>query len=58
MHIDPVCGMKSDPTEAEAAGMKSEYNGEVHYFCSSQCKKAFDKTPEQFINKAAAVQPK
>jgi YHS domain-containing protein len=44
---DPVCGMDVDPTSA--AG-KSEYNGQTYYFCSTGCKRAFDKEPETYIN--------
>jgi len=43
---DPVCGMDIDP--ATAAG-KSEYKGQIYYFCSLGCKKDFDKDPEKFL---------
>lgn len=45
---DPVCGMDVDP--AEAAGT-SEYQGQTYYFCSSGCKKAFDKEPAKYASK-------
>ncbi|MBZ0291509.1 MAG: YHS domain-containing protein [Anaerolineae bacterium] len=45
---DPVCGMEIDPKEA--AG-KSEYQGHTYYFCSSDCKKAFDKEPEKYVGR-------
>ncbi|HEU5400665.1 MAG TPA: YHS domain-containing protein [Terriglobales bacterium] len=49
-HTDPVCGMQVD--EKNAAG-KSEHNGQQFYFCSADCKKQFDKNPEQYTRKTA-----
>ena len=49
MAKDPVCGMQVD--EKTAAG-KSEYNGQTYYFCSTGCKKSFDKEPEKYAGKA------
>lgn len=49
MAKDPVCGMDVD--EKKAAG-KSDYKGQVYYFCSSGCKQSFDKDPERFISKS------
>jgi Cu+-exporting ATPase len=43
---DLVCGMEIDPKLAEG---KSEYQGQTYYFCSSDCKMAFDKEPEKYI---------
>jgi YHS domain-containing protein len=43
---DPVCGMEID--EKTAAG-KSEYQGQIYYFCSTGCKKAFDKEPQKYV---------
>ena len=48
MAKDIVCGMEID--EKTAAG-KSEYKGQTYYFCSTGCKKAFDKEPEKYIAK-------
>ena len=45
---DPVCGMDVDPNNA--AG-RSEYEGQTYYFCSTGCKRAFDKEPEKYIGK-------
>ena len=45
---DPVCGMEIDP---KAAAGKSEYQGQTYYFCSPDCKKAFDKGPEKYVGK-------
>ncbi len=46
---DPVCHMDVDP--ATAAGT-SEYQGQIYYFCSLGCKKAFDANPEKYVGKA------
>ena len=49
MAKDPVCGMDVDPKQA--AG-KSEYQGQTCYFCSTGCKKAFDREPAKYVGKA------
>ncbi len=51
MAKDPVCGMEID--EKTAAG-KSEHKGQTYYFCSTGCKKSFDKNPEKYVSKAPA----
>jgi YHS domain-containing protein len=48
MAKDPVCGMEVD--EKKAAG-KSEYQGQMYYFCSSGCKTTFDKDPQKYVAK-------
>ena len=45
---DPVCGMDVAP---ETAAGKSEYKGQIYYFCSAGCKRSFDKEPEKYIGK-------
>jgi YHS domain-containing protein len=50
MNIDPVCGMKVDEKNAPA---KSEYNGKTFTFCSEECKKRFDQSPEQYAQRVA-----
>ena len=45
---DPVCGM--DVTPESAAG-KAEYKGQIYYFCSPGCKKAFEREPEKYVGK-------
>jgi YHS domain-containing protein len=49
MAKDPVCGMDVDP---KTAAGKSEYKGQTYYFCSSGCKKAFDKEPDRYVREA------
>lgn len=53
MAKDPVCGMDVD--EKTAAG-KSEYKGQTYYFCSTGCKKTFDKEPEKYVGTASGQQ--
>ena len=48
---DPVCGMTVDPGEA----LKSEYQGEAHYFCCSGCKQKFDANPSRYAVKVQAL---
>ena len=48
MAIDPVCGMNVDENSALH---KSEYEGQVYYFCSSGCKRDFDRTPEKYLHR-------
>ena len=45
--IDPVCGMTVEPDSAAA---KREYAGKTYYFCNPGCAKAFDRTPEAFVD--------
>ncbi len=45
---DVVCGMQIEPGKAAA---QSTYKGVNYYFCSLDCKNAFDKEPEKFINR-------
>jgi Cu+-exporting ATPase len=43
---DPVCGM--DVTY-ETAQARTEYEGRTYYFCSVECKEAFDEEPEKYV---------
>ena len=43
---DPVCGMTVDP---ELAAAKREHGGTTYYFCNPGCAKAFDRTPDAFV---------
>jgi YHS domain-containing protein len=47
---DPVCGMDVDP---KATSQTSTYQGQTSYFCSTGCKKAFDKEPQKYVAKTA-----
>ena len=44
--IDPVCGMTVDPVSAAA---KREYKSTTYYFCNPGCAKAFDRSPDAFV---------
>jgi len=46
---DPVCGNNLDESRAGSAGLKSEFQGRTHYFCSEACKQRFDLTPERYL---------
>lgn len=43
--IDPVCGMTTEAGKA----VKTEYSGQVYYFCCSHCQQAFESRPEEYI---------
>jgi Cu+-exporting ATPase len=51
MERDVVCGVEIDKNTAAA---QSEYQGRTFYFCSTACKEAFDKAPEQYAQKDVA----
>jgi len=53
MMKDPVCGMDVDP---KTAAGKSEYKGQTYYFCSSGCKRAFDREPEKYLKAQGRVE--
>lgn len=42
---DVVCGMTVD---TETAQHKSEFRGRTYYFCSADCKRAFDQEPASY----------
>lgn len=50
MTKDPVCGMNVDENKSQ---YQSHYGGKKFNFCSEQCKKEFDKQPEQYARSAA-----
>jgi multidrug efflux pump subunit AcrA (membrane-fusion protein)/YHS domain-containing protein len=43
--VDPVCGMETNESKAAAAGLVSEQGGKRWYFCTPDCKRAFDADP-------------
>jgi YHS domain-containing protein len=47
--IDPVCGMRVDVEEAEAAGLLIEHEGRTYGFCRAGCRRAFLEEPETYI---------
>ncbi len=52
MATDPVCKMKVEPGEAAA---KATYAGQVYYFCSEACQKAFVAEPSKYAGAATAA---
>lgn len=44
-HRDPVCGMNVDDDTPHQAS----YGGQRYFFCSPNCKEAFEKTPQQYV---------
>ncbi|MBB5253549.1 YHS domain-containing protein [Sulfurisphaera ohwakuensis] len=51
--IDPVCGMEVN----ESSQYKTMYKGKIYYFCSSACKRAFEKDPEKYLREGPKGMP-
>jgi YHS domain-containing protein len=49
---DPVCGMTVD---TESAAAKREYGGTTYYFCNPGCAKAFDRSPDAFVERTRSA---
>ncbi len=47
---DPICGMMVNVAKAKH---KSEYLGNLYYFCGASCKQTFDRQPEKYALPAA-----
>lgn len=45
--VDPVCGLKVDPTTAPSAG----YQGQTYHFCSDQHRQLFQKDAAKYLPK-------
>jgi P-type Cu+ transporter len=55
--IDPVCGMKVDPSAAPAS---HAHDGKTYYFCCPHCREKFKTDPARYLGKKdspRAVQP-
>ncbi len=50
--LDPVCGMKVDPTKAAATEQQS---GKAVYFCSNGCAAKFRAEPERYLQPRATT---
>ena len=48
MAEDPICGMEVDPATTR---WKSEFQGQMFYFCSRECKEQFDADPALYANR-------
>jgi Cu+-exporting ATPase len=44
---DPVCGMVVNPAKAVAT---TEYKDKTYYFCTADCRTAFEQWPEKFVD--------
>lgn len=49
MSQDPVCGRYVDEEKAEFFKRIAAYANETFYFCSEECKRAFEKEPEKIV---------
>jgi L-lactate dehydrogenase len=47
MARDPVCGMQVNEQETQH---RLRYEDKTYYFCSSRCKKSFEKDPAKYVN--------
>jgi len=48
MVVDPVCGMRINRADAEAA---AEYEGRRYYFCVEQCRQKFLSDPDRYATR-------
>jgi YHS domain-containing protein len=51
---DPVCGMTVDSQSAPAS---TTYDSQEVYFCSDQCRKAFQREPERYADQLERHEP-
>jgi Cu+-exporting ATPase len=54
MAIDPVCGMKVDPTASKPS---FEHEGRIFHFCSGRCREKFAADPASYLHPAARTEP-
>jgi YHS domain-containing protein len=43
---DPVCGMELDEPRTFT---QHEYDGQIYYFCSTECREKFKTDPDHFV---------
>ena len=51
VQLDVACSVIVNRTEARAKGLFSDYKGKTYFFSSADCKRTFEKAPEQYINR-------
>ncbi|HKD36642.1 MAG TPA: heavy metal translocating P-type ATPase, partial [Pirellulales bacterium] len=51
--IDPVCGMKVDPSRAADV---AEHEGRKYYFCSKYCGEKFRREPARYLSQSPPIQ--
>jgi len=49
--IDPVCGMKVDPTKTD---LVATHQGYSYHFCAEGCRKAFEANPKKYLERKPA----
>ncbi len=54
MAFDPVCGMRVNEGQT---GFTSRYRGTTYYFCTEQCRAAFEKDPDQYVQRICPSGP-
>ncbi len=47
MAVDPVCG--AEVNEESAAREEAQFWGVPFYFCSAQCRAAFQREPQKYV---------
>jgi Cu+-exporting ATPase len=53
--IDPVCGMKVDPSQPRGGSV--DYGGNTYYFCNPKCAAKFQAAPIQYLKTKAPTRP-
>lgn len=51
MTVDPVCGMKVEEKRTE---FQTQFAGRKYFFCSEECRQAFQADPDEYAETAAA----
>jgi membrane fusion protein, copper/silver efflux system len=54
MDKDPVCGLKLGEDVVRGIIYKTAYKGKLYFFCSEDCKFAFDRDPDGYVRKLAS----
>ena len=52
MQPDLVCGKQ---VESDNTRFFTDYNNAMYYFCSAECKRAFDDHPDRYIQQQASA---
>ncbi len=52
--LDPVCDMIVDVEEQRGRDLTTEYRGRTYAFCSSGCRRSFEREPARYVTKVAA----
>jgi Cu+-exporting ATPase len=52
--IDPVCGMKVNPTTAKNV---LDHDGRTYFFCNPKCKTKFEADPQKYLAAKGESEP-